>query len=233
VGAEVTRAVIRAVIQSMNRFALAAIFCCVAQTAAADCVDEEARARLASDKRLRRAGEERDFVQAGRHELTLSAGYYAPALYDGTFLVQAGYAYHVTESLAVEASFGFTRLHSSAAARLEADRGVAVLPDQDRTFLGFADLAWAPLHGKAQLFSSLILHFDLYGSLGAGIVDNAASLGVAGRAGLGGKVYFGRGISVRLDVYDHLYREQVLSTSQIVNDISVSLGVSLYLPWSQ
>jgi hypothetical protein len=46
-------------------------------------------------------------------------------------------------------------------------------------------------------------------------------------------VYFGRGIAVRLDVYDHLYREQVLSTSQIANDISVSLGVSLFLPWSQ
>jgi outer membrane beta-barrel protein len=217
-----------------NRRAImvAVVACMFSNTAFADCIDEAARARLASDKRVRRAGEDRDFIQAGRHELTLSVGYYIPDLFDGNLVLSGAYTYHLTESLGIAASFGWTRLHSSVAARLEADRGVTVLPAEDRMFLVYTDLVWAPLHGKAQVFSGLILHFDLYGSLGAGIVDNSTSLGASGRAGLGGKVYFGRGIAVRLDVYDHVYREQVLQTTQFVQDFSVSLGVSLYLPWS-
>jgi outer membrane beta-barrel protein len=199
--------------------------------AAADCIDEAARARLAEDKRLRRAGEERDFLQAGRHELTLSAGYYVADMFDGAPTVAGGYAYHLTEALAVDASFGWTRFRSSVAAQLEADRGVTVLPREDRVLLLFTDLVLAPLHGKAQIFADAVVHFDIYGSLGVGIVDNSTSLGAATRAGVGIKAYLGPAFAIRLDVYDHVYRQQVLETPQWVQDFAVSLGLSLYLPW--
>jgi outer membrane beta-barrel protein len=211
--------------------AIAACTLLLGGAARADCIDEAARARLAGDKRLRRAGDDRDFLQAGRHELTLSAGYYVSDMFDGAAVVSGAYAYHMTESVAIDASFGWTRFHSSVAARLEADHGVTVLPREDRVLLLFTDVVLAPLHGKAQIFSGAVVHFDLYGSLGAGIVDNSTSLGAAARAGVGLKAYLGPAFAIRLDVYDHIYRQQVLETPEWVQDFAVSLGLSLYLPW--
>ncbi len=98
--------------------------------------------------------------------------------------------------------------------------------------LYFTDIVWAPLHGKAQLFADYILHFDFYASLGVGLIDNSTSLGVGGRAGVGMKVFVARGLAVRFDVYDHVYQQQVLATPQLVQDFTVTLGLSLFLPWS-
>jgi outer membrane beta-barrel protein len=218
----------------MRRALAIALAACLAPAgrAAADCVDEAERARIAAERRNRRADEERDVPTAGRHELTLFGGYYVSDQFDGTFILGGEYAYHLIEQLAVQASFGWSRFRSSVAAKLEADRGVAVLPPDDRVFLVFGDLVWTPLHGKANLFAGTILHFDLYGSLGGGLVDSSTSLGAAGRAGLGLKVYVARGLAVRLDVRDHVYRQQVLATEQWVQDVTVTLGLSLFLPWS-
>jgi outer membrane beta-barrel protein len=195
----------------------------------ADCIDPALQQRLIEAKRGRRF-DERDFVKSARHELTVLGGYYVSDLLDGTFIVGAAYTYHLTEDVGIEASFGFSQVRSSVAARLERDRGVTVLPKEDRVYLVFTDLVWSPLHGKMRLFADTIVHFDLHGAVGVGIIDNATSLGVAGQFGLGAKILMGRSWALRLDVRDHLYRQQVLADRQYVQDIAVTLGVSLFLP---
>jgi outer membrane beta-barrel protein len=199
------------------------------RAARADCVDETEKARLIAAKRGRRF-DQRDFVKAARHELSVVGGYYVSDLFDGTFLVGAAYTYHLTEDVGIEASFGFSQVRSAVARRLEADRGVTVLPREDRVYLVFTDLVWAPLHGKMRLFADTIVHFDLYGAAGVGVIDDATSAGAAGQLGLGAKVFLGRSWALRLDVRDQIYRREVLSSSQIVQDFSLTLGVSLFLP---
>jgi outer membrane beta-barrel protein len=198
--------------------------------AAGDCVDEKAKAKLLESKRTRRGGEERDFIKAGRHEISVLGGYLVSDLFEGTFVVGGSYTYHLTEDVGIEASFAYSKVRSSVAARLEADHGVRVLPPEDRMLLFFSDAMWSPFHGKAQIFSDFILHFDIYGSLGVGLIDNQTSLGIAGRAGLGIKVFLGKAVALRLDLRDHVYQQQVLETRQIVQDISITLGISLFLP---
>ncbi len=193
------------------------------------CVDPAEKKRILEAKRGRRQ-DQRDFVTAARHELTAFGGYYVSDLLDGTFIVGAMYTYHLTEDAAVEASFGYSQLRSTVAQRLEADRAVSILPKQDRVFLAFTDLVWAPVHGKLQAFASTILHFDLYGAAGVGIIDNATSFGAAGQVGLGARILFGRSWAIRLDVRDHLYRQQVLTVNQFVQDFSLTLGASVFLP---
>jgi outer membrane beta-barrel protein len=197
--------------------------------AAADCVDPVEKAKLIAEKRGRRA-DERDFVKTARHELTLQGGYYVSDLLDGTYVVGAAYTYHLTEDAAVEASFAFSQVRSSVAARLEHDRGVSVLPKEDRVYLVFTDLVWSPVHGKMRFFADSIVHFDIYGAAGVGLIDNATSLGVAGQFGLGTKVFLSKSWAVRLDVRDQLYKQQILSVRQYVQDISLTLGVSVFLP---
>jgi outer membrane beta-barrel protein len=200
-----------------------------AGAAAADCVDPAEKAKLIAQKRGRRA-DERDFVKTARHELTVQGGYYVSDLLDGTYVVGAAYTYHLTEDAAVEASFAFSQVRSSVASRLEHDRGVSILPKEDRVYLVFTDLVWSPIHGKMRFFADSIVHFDIYGAAGVGLIDNATSLGVAGQFGLGTKVFLSKSWAVRLDVRDQLYKQQILSVRQYVQDISLTLGVSVFLP---
>jgi outer membrane beta-barrel protein len=199
------------------------------QSEAGPCVDPVEKARLLEAKRARRA-DEREFTKTGRHELTLQGGYYVSDLLDGTFVVGAAYTYHLTEDAGIEASFGYSQVRSSVAARLERDRGVMVLPKEDRVYMVFTDLIWAPVHGKMSVFAGSIIHFDLYGAVGVGVIDNATSFGAAGQFGLGMKVLLKKNWAVRLDVRDQLYRQQILAVNQYVQDFSLTLGVSLFLP---
>ena len=200
-----------------------------ARAALADCVDPVERAKLIAEKRGRRA-DERDFVKAARHELTVQGGYYVSDLLDGTYVVGGAYTYHLTEDAGIEASFGFSQVRSSVASRLERDRGVMILPKQDRVYLVFTDLVWSPVHGKLRVFADSIVHFDLFGAVGVGIIDNATSFGAAGQFGLGSKIFLSKSWAVRLDVRDQLYKQQILSERQYVQDFSLTLGVSVFLP---
>jgi outer membrane beta-barrel protein len=193
------------------------------------CVDEKLKKQLIDQKRGRRA-DERDFVKQARHELTVFGGYYVSDLLDGTYIVGAAYTYHLTEDVGIEASFGFSQLQSSVAQRLERDRNVTILPKEDNVYLIFTDVIWSPIHGKMRLFADTILHFDIHGAIGVGIIDNSTSFGAAGQFGLGMKVLLGRSWGLRLDVRDHLYRQQILTVRQYVQDFTVTLGVSLFLP---
>ena len=197
--------------------------------ASADCVDEKEKERLIAKKRGRRASE-REFVKLARHELTLQAGYYVSDLLDGTFVVGGAYTYHITEDVSVEASFGYSKVRSSIAKRLENDRSITVLPPEDRVFLVFTDLVWAPVHGKFRLFADSIVHFDLYGAAGVGVIDNSTSFGAAGQLGLGARIWLSPSWALRIDVRDQLYRQQILTVNQFVQDISLTLGVSVFLP---
>jgi outer membrane beta-barrel protein len=208
---------------------LVCLLLALGSAAYADCVDPVEKAKLIAQKRGRRA-DERDFVKTARHELTVQGGYYVSDLLDGTFVVGGAYTYHLTEDAAIEASFGYSRVSSSVAARLEQDRGVTILPKQDRVYLVFTDLVWSPVHGKMRMFADSIIHFDIYGVAGVGIIDNATSFGAAGQFGLGTKIFLSPSWAVRLDVRDQLYKQQILSVRQYVNDFSLTLGVSVFLP---
>jgi outer membrane beta-barrel protein len=215
-------------------YALAQLFCALAsislaRPAAADCVDEKLKQELIAKKRGRRT-DQRDFVKSARHELTLQGGYYVADLLDGTYIVGAAYTYHLSEDVGIEASFGFSQFRSSVASRLEQDHGVTVLPKVDRVYLAFTDLVWAPIHGKMRLFADSIVHFDIHGAVGVGVIDNATSLGAAGQFGVGIKLLLGKSWALRLDVRDHLYRQQVLQVSQYVQDFSLTMGVSVFVP---
>jgi outer membrane beta-barrel protein len=215
--------------RTLAMLVLANFACGLGATAHADCVDEKEKARLIAEKRGRRENE-RDFTKTGRHELTLFGGYYVSDLLDGTFVVGGAYTYHLTEDAAIEASFGYSQVRSAIATRLEQDRGVTVLPKEDRVFLVFTDLVWSPIHGKMRLFADSIVHFDLHGAVGVGIIDNSTSFGVAGQFGLGTKIFLSPSWALRIDVRDQLYRQQVLTVNQYVQDFSLTLGVSVFLP---
>ena len=57
------------------------------------------------------------------------------------------------------------------------------------------------------------------------------SLGALGVAGIGFKLFMGRALALRLDARDHVYRQELLDEQFLVNDVSVTLGLSVFLPF--
>jgi outer membrane beta-barrel protein len=191
------------------------------------CIDENVKADLFAKRRMRTT-RDRLFQQTNRHEIAAWGGYYVSDLFDGTYTFGGSYAYHMTEDLAVEASGGYTRLTSSGGPELE--RTFAVLQNRPRRELLFdADLVWVPAHAKMRAGGS-ITHFDLYVAAGAGVVDSVLSSNLGANAAFGLKFFLGRAVAVRVDVRDHLFRQQLLGRTVLVDDITTTLGVSLFLP---
>jgi outer membrane beta-barrel protein len=197
------------------------------------CIDENIRADLFA-KRKMRTTRDRLFQQTNRHELTILGGYYVSDLFDGTYVYGGAYAYHMTEDLAVEASGSYTRLTSSGGPELE--RTFSLLQGKPRRQLSFdADLVWVPAHAKMRLGGSLS-HLDLYVALGGGVVDSALSSDLAGNGGFGLKFFLdtlARAFAIRVDLRDHVFREQLLAEKELVNDLTATLGFSLYLPMGE
>jgi outer membrane beta-barrel protein len=191
------------------------------------CIDETIKADLFAKRRMR-GTRDRLFQQTNRHEFVVRGGYYVSDLLDGTYVLGGAYAYHMTEDLALEASGAYTRLASSAGSELE--RAFVLLQNKSRRALLFdADLVWAPAHGKMRVGGSII-HFDPFLVAGGGVVDSVLASDIAGNAGFGLKFFVGKAVAIRLDLRDHVYRQQLLARKVLVNDLTTMLGVSLFLP---
>ena len=201
-----------------------------AKAGADACIDENVKADLFA-KRKQRTVRERLFQQTNRHELTVQGGYYVSDLFDGTYTFGGAYTYHMTEDLGVEASGAYTRLTSSGGPELE--RTFAVLDGKPRRQLYFdADLVWVPAHAKMRL-GGLITHFDFYLALGGGLVDSVISEDLAGNGGFGFKFFLGHAFAIRFDVRDRVFRQQLLSQVMLVNDLTTTVGFSVYLPLTE
>jgi outer membrane beta-barrel protein len=207
------------------------------------CIDEEVKADLFA-KRKQRTSRERLFQQTNRHELTVRTGYYASDTFDGVVYAQQAkvgsvplytfgifalaYGYHMTEDFAVEATAAVTQLTSKGGPELE--RTFAVLQNKPRRQLMFdAALVYSLAHAKMR-FGGSISHFDFFLAAGGGVVDSVLSSGLAGTGGFGLKFFLGKAFAFRVDLRDSIFQQQLLSQKFVVNDISATLGLSLFLP---
>jgi outer membrane beta-barrel protein len=196
---------------------------------AQECIDPEAAARL-SVKRKRRGRVPRVFVKAQRHELSLLGGWFVSDLFSGSWLTGAAYTYHMTEDAAIEATYLRTTNDAELARAIEDGRAQLIKDLHAPISFASSTLLWYPLHGKLRAGGSVI-YFDTHLDLGVGAVDSPTSRGAMGIGGLGFKLYWGKAVAIRFDARDYVYRQELLDAKFIVNDVSVTLGLSMFLPW--
>jgi outer membrane beta-barrel protein len=192
------------------------------------CIDKEIAERLAI-KRKRRKVVDRLFVKQARHELSLSGGYYVSDLFSSTWVAGGSYTFHMTDATAVELGVAFTHEDADAVRALEDGR--ATLLEDDYAPVRFLEslLVLTPIYGKLRL-GGAIARFDLHADVGVGVVDAQTSRGAAGIAGLGMKLFVGDAIAVRLDARDRVFRQELLDEHFLVNDLSLTLGLSVFVP---
>jgi outer membrane beta-barrel protein len=200
--------------------------------ARAQCVDEELKQELLGGRHYRGV-QDRLFTKAFRHELSGIGGWYAGDLFSSSWLAGGAYTFHFSEDLGLEASVGFTRFRTAVTDTYE--RRYPQVQVEERTDrpgrLYFGHLVWSFAYGKLRWMGGGISRFDLNAALGAGVTDDATSQGLTGSAGLGTKWYFGRWFALRFDVRDHLLRETLIGEDHLVNDVLVTGGFSVFVPF--
>lgn len=184
-----------------------------------------------SDQGGRKGLERREFVKALRHEINLYGGVYASDVMGASPQAGISYAFHIDEQFALEVAFAYTWLSSPVSAPVEQYTGYQVLEHYDaRIYSG--NLAWHPIHGKFMLFQSFIPHFDIFFTAGLGVTDSRTAKGLTYNFGAGIKIFTTSWLSLRLDLRDYIYVQEVLSADAITNNLSLTLGVGFWLPWS-
>ena len=193
------------------------------------CIDQEIADRLAI-KRKRRGAVDRLFVKQERHELTLNGGYYASDLFSGTYIAGGAYTYHMTDGTAVEFAAAYTHANADVIRAIEDRRGQALADTYDRVIIAESLLIMSPIYGKLR-FGGSIIHFDVHVDLGVGVVDSETSRGSVGVAGAGFKLFGGKAFAFRLDIRNRTYRQELLDERFLVNDTSLTMGVSMFVPF--
>lgn len=194
------------------------------------CIDKAIANRLAV-KRKRRGSVDRLFIKQARHEFSFGGGYYVSDLFSGTYVLNGSYTFHMTENTAVEIGGAFTHANADVIRAIEDQRGTVLEDDYADVRFVESLLLWTPVYGKLRLGGSIV-RFDIHLDMGVGVVDSATSRGTTGVAGLGSKLFIGDAVALRIDLRDHVFRQELLSESFLVNDLSVTAGLSVFLPFS-
>jgi len=199
------------------------------ETTTSMCIDQEIADRLAL-KRKRRGAVDRLFVKQGRHEISVGGGYYNSDLLSGTYLAGGAYTYHMTDETAVEFASWYTHANADIIRALESKRGQVLTDTYDRMIFVESLLVWSPVYGKLRL-GGTIVHFDLHGDAGVGVIDSKTSRGAAGVVGFGIKLFMGEAAAFRIDARDRTFRQDLLDERFLVNDLSLTASLSVFLPF--
>ena len=193
------------------------------------CIDQAIADRLAI-KRKRRGAVDRLFVKQGRHEVSISGGYYDSDLLSGTYILGGSYTYHMTDETAVEFAGWWTHANADIIRALEDKRGTILTDTYSREIFAESLLVWSPVYGKLRLGGSIV-HFDLHTDIGVGVIDSNTSRGAAGVLGFGIKMFVGEAVAFRIDARNRTFRQELLDERFLVNDTAVTAGLSVFLPF--
>ncbi len=197
----------------------------------AQCIDEAIRDELNARRRYRGV-RERLFQKALRHEVSIMGGVYAADLLSASYLLQAAYTFHVTEDIGLEASFAYSQAQSELVRIIEQDRGISLIRIDAPVYVYQAHLIWTLAYGKLRWFGDGISRFDFNFAIGGGLTDNQTSRGLTFSAGLGIKFFFDQWFSIRIDIRDQVLQQELLGESRIVNNLTATLGLSVFLPFT-
>ena len=200
--------------------------------ASAQCVDEELKQELIGGRHYRGV-QERLFTKAFRHELSVMGGC-TPGLYSVNWLAGGAYTFHFSEDLALEASVQFTPLPQPrdrlVRAALPADPGRTAHRQARHGSTSATSSGRSPTASSAGWATAPAASTSTSRSAAASPTTRP-SRGLTASAGLGTKLYFGKWFALRFDVRDHVLQEVLVGDEHLVNDVLVTLGASVFIPF--
>ena len=87
--------------------------------------------------------------------------------------------------------------------------------------------------GKFAFFGAGIAYFDFYLNLGGGIIQNFNNAyRPAGLLGAGVRLYLSDWLAMNCEINDTIYLASFPQGSSVLQNVSVGLGLSIYMPFS-
>ncbi len=192
----------------------------------------------------------------GRFEVSPGLGISIRDAFFTKYVLGAALTFHITETWAASARFGYGINVISGAAQIctPADPGppaVAAscrLPTREEltlnngnpankafgliTMLGSLDVQWSPIYGKFSLISEAFLGFNMYALAGPAVVmyGPTNNITVGANAGLGFRFFINQWMTVRTELRDTIYYEVGVPTDSLRNQLMVELGFSMFFP---
>jgi outer membrane beta-barrel protein len=206
------------------------------RAARAQCVDEALKQQLVGE-RAYRGVVPRKFQKALRHELSAMGGWYAGDISDGAPIYGGAYTFHFTEDLGLEAGYMRSRERFALLnAIIDRQQGlVGLVRAQDNPVQFFTgNVVWSLAYGKVRWMGGAIGRYDFYLALGGGATVEPGDIGLTGSGGFGMKFYLTQWLALRLDVRDlvHEQKRVALGVEKIVNDVTVTGGFSVFIPFT-
>lgn len=180
----------------------------------------------------------RFFTKTFRPELGIAAGTLINESYTDTTLVGLRGAIFVSEFFGVEGQYIDTtvkdsddRLALNELRYRRTDSDEIVSPDPEiNSINGIKDvnLIFAPFYGKLNLIDDFIIYSDLYMTGGVSSLDTTQGDLTAFTWGIGQRFYWGKNLSVRIDMRDRAFVEQRGGQDYTRHAYGVDFGVSYF-----
>lgn len=195
------------------------------------------------------------FQRKGRFEISPSGSVSLRDAFYTKYVLGGTLTYHPLESLGIGLRAGYSIPVVSGTAQIctfEQDQRGCRKPSEaelDRGGLGNLrlvaglDVKWAPIYGKLSLLSSYFASFDMYGIVGASLVQYRGPTPdtdvqvqdywtPGGNVGVGFHFFLNRWISLRTELRDLIYVEKTRQAGEnsLRNQLLFELGLSFYFP---
>ncbi|MBM4370545.1 MAG: outer membrane beta-barrel domain-containing protein [Deltaproteobacteria bacterium] len=208
-------------------------FCCVLVGVV---VPSLAAAQVLSEEEYHRnitIHQPRPFLEAARVELSAGGVWAASSGIYGHAGVRGQVDYHINEDFYVGA--GYTHLFAyDTGLRDEIEGEFNLVSDRSEMwYQALVRFGWVPIVGKASVFGTGIGYFDTHIFIGGGVTGTRLSVAApTGTIGLGTRWFFTKGLAVSLELADSPYWETFLKTEGLVHNVTVMLGISVFLPYN-
>lgn len=180
-----------------------------------------------------RVVQQRPVLKSNRFELQVVGELSVADIMFKHYAVGAHGYFHIDEQWAVGASYRQFFSEESGLLKDVTDK-FEVFPERSvmRWYAG-AEAAWTPIYGKMAFFDDAIVHFDMHVLMGAGVTQTSrsASPRISGVIGFGGRMLISSWFSILMEVRDQIYMESYNEGDQLVNNVGLSVGFSIFFPF--
>ena len=204
------------------------------------------------DRKMIKVVQPKAHLKLGRLELCPQGAWVANDPFLRRYVVGLVGGWYLSEIFSIEADVGFSPTLGEAdwtPITRELIEHNHVAPDLSRlTLFGGGSFAFTPIHGKVAV-AGRIVHFDLFGVFGMGVVRTVDDLELIGasddlpaletanqlhpttRYGGGARVLLGPGVALRIEARSLVYIETISGdVLEMKNNLLVQGGVSFFLP---
>lgn len=185
------------------------------------------------------------YVKKGHHEVGFMLSTQPWDAYTGGFMLGFDATFNPSENVGVEimvqGGYGFANGHYKDVSFLGTNiRGelTGLAADARRQLVGGAvNLVWSPIYAKLAWGTKAVVHFDIYGTLGAHgyltqqlDVDGALGAAVGPSVGLGMKFFLSEKAALKIDLRDHISLERRRYTQRFTarNNFQFGIGLSFF-----